>query len=107
MSLNSVTLLPSNTSSISCSFPFVSQAWCRCLVVAGVTFVPYETQRDMNRSRMVDMDAETTLDTRPTSNVTIQSNAVAAYLAKLCNSAALETQIQRLLNYYYLKLSLT
>jgi hypothetical protein len=74
--------------------------------VAGVTFVPYETQRDMNRSRMVDTDAETTLDTRPTSNITIQSNAVAAYLANFCNLAALETQIQRLLN-YYLKPSLT
>ena len=106
MSLNSITLLSSNTFNISCSFPFVSQAWCRCLVVAGVTFVPYETQRDVNRSRMVDTDAETTLDTRPTSNVTIQSNAVAAYLATFCNSAALEIQIQRLLN-CYLKLSLT
>jgi len=59
--------------------------------VAGVAFVPYETQRDMNRSRMVDTDAETTLDTRKTSNVIVQSNAVAAYLAKFCNSAALET----------------
>jgi len=68
--------------------------------VAGVTFVPYETQWDMNRSRRVDTDAETTLDTRATSNVTIKSNAVAAYLARFCNSAALETQIQRLLNFY-------
>lgn len=67
--------------------------------MAGVTFVPYETQRDMNRSRMVDTDAETTLDTRTTINITVQSNAIAAYLAKFCNSAALETQTQRLLNY--------
>ena len=52
----------------------------------------------MNRSRMVDTDAETTLYTRTTSNVTVQ------YKAKFCNSAALETQIQRLLN-YSLKLS--
>jgi hypothetical protein len=58
----------------------------------------------MNRSRMVDTDAETTLDTRPTSNATMQSNAVAAYLAKFCNSSALETQFQRLVT-YYLKMS--
>jgi hypothetical protein len=45
----------------------------------------------MNRSRMVDMDAETTEGTRPTSNFTIQSIAFAAYLSKFCNSAALET----------------
>jgi hypothetical protein len=68
--------------------------------VAGVTFVPYETQWDMNRSRMVDTDAETTLDIRATSNVTIKSNAVAAYLARSCNSAVLQTQIQHLLNFY-------
>jgi hypothetical protein len=72
----------------------------RCLVVAGITFVPYETQRVMNRSRMVDMDAETTQGTRPTSNCTIQSIAVAACLSKFCNSAALETQFQCLLTYY-------
>jgi hypothetical protein len=54
----------------------------------------------MNHSRMVDTDAETTLGTRATSNVTIKSNAVAASLAKFCNSAALKTQIQRLLNFY-------
>jgi hypothetical protein len=66
----------------------------------GITFVPYETQRDMNRSRMVDTDVAATLDTRPTSNITIKNNAVAAYLAKFCDPAALETQIQHLLNYY-------
>ena len=106
MSLNSVTLLSKYYFQYLMQFPVCIQAWCRCLVVAGVTFVPYETQRVMNRSRMVDTDAETTVDTRPTSNVTKQNNAVAAYLAKFCNSSALETQIQRLLN-YYLKLSLT
>jgi hypothetical protein len=36
---------------------------------------------------MVDTDAETTVAIRPTSNVTIQNIAVAAHLAKFCNSA--------------------
>jgi hypothetical protein len=60
----------------------------------------YETQRVINRNRMVDMDAETTQGTRPTSNFTIQSIAVVACLSKFCNSAALETQFHRLLTYY-------
>ena len=100
MSLNSIPLLSKYYFRISCSFSFVSQALCRCLFVAvfyvctiwntaGYEPQPYGWYGRWNHTGY-----------RPTSNVTIQSIEVAAYLAKFYNSAALETKIQRLLNCY-------